>query len=78
LPTPCHWCPQGDTFLTLEYQVAADVLAAAWQAALRQDGWSVTRQGDIVNATRGTARVSLVGRGQPSGTTVLRLTYSPP
>jgi len=79
VPSPCHWCPLGDTFLDLHYDAAPGALAMSWAGALRGAGWTVTAQaGGIVNATHGKQRVSMhLGAGRTSNTTVIRLTYSP-
>jgi len=79
VPSPCHWCPLGDTFLDLHYDTDPRALARSWADALRGAGWTVTAQaGGIVNAAHGKQRVSMrLGGGRTSNTTVIRLTYSP-
>ena len=79
VPSPCHWCPQGDTFLDLHHDADRVALSGDWAAALRSSGWTVrTAQTDIVNATRGSSRVWLrLDPGRAPHTTIIRLGFSP-
>lgn len=79
VPSPCHWCPQGDTFLDLHHDVDRGALAGAWIDALRASGWTVRiAHAGALNAARGASRVWLrFDPGRTPSRTVIRLGFSP-